>query len=800
MASPGGIEVSRVSVRVVPDTSRLFEDLRADLAEIEARTELNIRTSVDSARLVEQTRLAVDEAQAAAGEIDIKTNVDKSQAAEASKAFSGLAGSISAVTAAVVLLGPALIPIVGVLGGIIAALAAPISLAGAGVTLFGFLTGAAIKQTETQAKKIAQLKKAVDSAQQSLNNTRASAAQSAANSLKTAQASAAASIKSAETAAKNATTAAAQASAAQRIQAAHAALSARQSSIAASQSASVSAAQRRYNEALVAYRAALHDLTPAQEKFLEAQTGLKNAFRDLIVKVGPALLGPPTQALQLMASLLPSIQPILKSFARVFSGFLSAIGDATKTQGFRDLIHTIANDGARSFTLLARIIANLTLAFGHFAADFLPFGESVLGSFAGATAALERFSTTANASDGIKAFVAYIQAQGPLVAKTISDLAGAVGHLIAALAPLGPPVLSAVDHLARGLSAIPTHDLTGAAIALVSLVASLKLLAPLAGVVEAAIAAPELALVAAAVVALAGGFILLYNHSKPFRDLIHELGDYFRSTWLPLIKSATHDVMPALKSAFNDISKAIADNQGFLEVVGKAIIALGSATVIAGLKLLVLQIRVLGKAIALVITVVHKLADLWLTELRFMLKGLALFVRVAATELGVFVDAAATAFGWIPKIGPKIKAAQAAFHSFTDNVVSGINGAANDLQDFQNQIDAIAKPPHVIRFTVDDIAAIKKLEALRHEIDRAVGPGGGIGHPASNGATAAPSFSGSSRTSSSATTSRAGPGINIQHATFTDAKDLSRQGTKWLRGRGGGGVNLTPSPAMGGSL
>src|SRR3954454_14754884 len=116
MASPGGVEGGRVSVRVVPDTSRLGAGLRVALDRIEAQTDLTISTSIDTTLLDEQARAAVSQAQAAAGDLNIKANVDSSQIHEASVASRCFAGGLSAITTAAITLGPALIPIAAVLG------------------------------------------------------------------------------------------------------------------------------------------------------------------------------------------------------------------------------------------------------------------------------------------------------------------------------------------------------------------------------------------------------------------------------------------------------------------------------------------------------------------------------------------------------------------------------------------------------------------------------------------------------------------------------------------------------------
>jgi hypothetical protein len=723
--SPGGIEVGRISVRVVPDTSHLGTDLQVALDRIEARTDLKISTSIDTSKLDEQARLAVDQAQLAAGDLKIKTQVDSSQLREGETAAKGFSSGLSGIASAAIVLGPALIPLVGVLGGLAAVLAAPAVLGGAGLTLFGFITGAAIKQTEAQNKKLIQLKAAVDAAKQSLSNATSSASTSAANSLSSAQASAAASLKSAQNALTNAKTTAQVSSAAARIQAARASLSARTSAIQSSQSASVAAAQRKVAEATLAYQAALKGMTPAQLAFIRAQDGLKAAFHNLLAAVGGSVLGPVTTALKLLTSVMPKIEPILKSFAGVFDGFLTSASDATKSKGFSDLVHLIATQGAQAFKTFAQIVGNVFLAFGRLGGALLPFGQSVLTGLGKAAKGFADFAKSAKAKTEIKNLLDYIKSVGPKVGQTLGDIAGAAGHLVRAFAPIGTVVLTAVDGLAKAIKKIPIGLLTTLATALVGIVAASKLIGPLSAVFELLTSPIGLAVVAA--VALGVGFVALYQHSKPLRNVLSDLGNFFKTQLLPVIKNAAEQILPQLNKAFHDISKTIHDNKGFLETYGKLLLVLGAGVVLAGIGAVIVAIRGIGLAFKFGIPLFHAWADLLLIVVGVGVKAFGLLEKAIIKSLGAVIDTAANAFGWIPGIGPKIKAAQAAFHKSADKMAGDITGVSAAIKRMRDKIDGT---PKTAGPAID--ATGKHVDALRQHLGSAsaqldlVGPRGKI--------------------------------------------------------------------------
>lgn len=86
MASPGGREAGRVSVRVVPDSTRFREDLRRVLERVERTTELKIPVTVDTTAL--RAKLA-----AAARDFDIQVSVDLTRVRAA---LAGLAAELRA--------------------------------------------------------------------------------------------------------------------------------------------------------------------------------------------------------------------------------------------------------------------------------------------------------------------------------------------------------------------------------------------------------------------------------------------------------------------------------------------------------------------------------------------------------------------------------------------------------------------------------------------------------------------------------------------------------------------------------
>ncbi|WJN62797.1 tape measure protein [Streptomyces phage phiScoe2] len=76
MASPGGTEVGRISIKVLPDTSDFKRDLKRELKEIEKQLRLEAQVTADTSELVRQAKDARKRAEAALKDIKVRVDLD----------------------------------------------------------------------------------------------------------------------------------------------------------------------------------------------------------------------------------------------------------------------------------------------------------------------------------------------------------------------------------------------------------------------------------------------------------------------------------------------------------------------------------------------------------------------------------------------------------------------------------------------------------------------------------------------------------------------------------------------------
>ncbi|WJN62716.1 tape measure protein [Streptomyces phage phiScoe15] len=76
MASPGGTEVGRISIKVLPDTSDFRSTLKRELKEIEKQLRLEAQIGADTSELVREAKEARKRAEAALKDIKLRVNLD----------------------------------------------------------------------------------------------------------------------------------------------------------------------------------------------------------------------------------------------------------------------------------------------------------------------------------------------------------------------------------------------------------------------------------------------------------------------------------------------------------------------------------------------------------------------------------------------------------------------------------------------------------------------------------------------------------------------------------------------------
>lgn len=235
-----------------------------------------------------------------------------------------------------------------------------------------------------------------------------------------------------------------------------------------------------------------------------------------------------------LKDLLPAAQQFGKAFDGVLGTLLARLQDPTFQKFFADATRwmgTLVTAWGDGFVNIIEGIAALLDAF-------LPLGVSMSTGFLKMTESFDTWAQHIGNTAGWKKFISTVEADGPKILLIIGELARIIGHLVAALGEQSVNT-TFFDKLAEDLGKL--SNLTGAHQGLTAIVGDVLLLGlaasklgPALGPLMSFLATP-VGLAVAAVLALAGAFLLAYEKSATFRNWVN-------TNLLPMFKTLEGDV------------------------------------------------------------------------------------------------------------------------------------------------------------------------------------------------------------------------------------------------------------------
>lgn len=212
------------------------------------------------------------------------------------------------------------------------------------------------------------------------------------------------------------------------------------------------------NKAVSQYTALYKTLSASQLQFIANEQKLRSAFGGLTTD--QSMFGPINKGVEILTSILPKLRPLLDATGHALDIVLGKVQSAVKSGEFDKFIAGFSKLAGPSIVLgldalgqFGKGLIGLGAAFGPLGIQFLTGLDHMATSFA-------KWGANSSQNQGVQAFIAYVQKQGPVVADTLGHIVVALVHIGVAMAPWGDTVLRMLDMLAKIISAIPTSALT----------------------------------------------------------------------------------------------------------------------------------------------------------------------------------------------------------------------------------------------------------------------------------------------------------------------------------------------------
>ncbi len=401
---------------------------------------------------------------------------------------------------------------------------------------------------------------------------------------------------------------------------------------------------------------------PAFKSSLEPVT---KAFTDVQKPVGAlATQGLPALSREFVRVNFPAIRSGMEYIAQSVNGIVTAVGKWINSTKGQHAIAAAVDNISEAFAQLAPDVTKLALAF-----------LNLFGRTAGDTRAIDLLATALQrALTGATNFIngltpAKIDAAWAALGRFAGEVRGFAGRVQA----WGGAIMGAVDWWKAHAEQIQhVRDVLGAVTIAVGIATGGWIPALIAGV---SLLVAHWDKVSAAMQAAKRWFAGTSESAGLARGVVDtlsravgDLSSWFTGKLLPALQRAGEAILPVLRDAFRQVSRSLEENkdivkqvQGFLSYLG---IVLTEAVIPA-----------LTWLIEKILPVVTRMFSDWLTVInKVVLPGLRIFTRLTIGFFGSLLDAAETAFGWMPGIGPALHEAAGKFRTFAAQVNAALSG------------------------------------------------------------------------------------------------------------------------------
>ncbi|MDR7253704.1 hypothetical protein J2X46_002694 [Nocardioides sp. BE266] len=204
---------------------------------------------------------------------------------------------------------------------------------------------------------------------------------------------------------------------------------------------------------------ALKRLSPAAREFAKAAFDLKPALVAIRDMGAEALMPGLTESLDSLERVGPRVAAIMTAVSGALGEIASDSAASLASDRWAGFFEFIENEAPQAIAELATTVGSLTHGMAELWQAFTPINDGFSSWLMDVAAGFDSWATGLSATEGFAEFVDYIRTTGPQVADTLGALANAVIQVVQATAPLGGPVLAAVEAFSNAIAAIADSDL-----------------------------------------------------------------------------------------------------------------------------------------------------------------------------------------------------------------------------------------------------------------------------------------------------------------------------------------------------
>lgn len=314
------------------------------------------------------------------------------------------------------------------------------------------------------------------------------------------------------------------------------------------------------------------DYTPAMQAYADSIEAVGDAWETFLDGIDVAGFNLMSEALDIVAIVLPTLVPLFNAVAEAMSGVLGGIRTFVESSEYDEMIDFFSGFGVDMLVTFLNIGGNLLRFFGRLFEAIAPFATEMMKGLEDTTAGWAEWADDLENNDSFQTFVDNALEYGPMLLDMLGSMLDAFMALGDAIEPLAGPMLNALTGFFDLIADAPIGVLTGFVGAVAGLFLGAKVLPPVLGPVATLLSAIATAsglglapvlLIAGAIVGIGLAVYDAWKNNEQFRESVMNTWTKIEETVRPIIE----DIEAAVRENWEPMEAKVEEIWGSIESI-----------------------------------------------------------------------------------------------------------------------------------------------------------------------------------------------------------------------------------------
>lgn len=306
---------------------------------------------------------------------------------------------------------------------------------------------------------------------------------------------------------------------------------------------------KKVQTAVAAGQGEINKLPPGLREAGNALQGLTKAYTDLQTKTQKGVGLAMAAGFNAATAAIKTLTPVINAMSAVLVKIGGEIQKYFGTAHWKTFVDFLAKNVGPVFQLLWDIVKNVAGAVINLTEAFMPLGTWLLTAIATGMAEFAKWTATLAKDPAFQHWIGLVKDALTVMWDVLKNVVQFIFNLATALTPLGNAIWSVIGKIFEALNKLPPEWLAAIAMGITGIMAAILLGA-----------GGQVALVAGAILALAGAFSSLYDSNEKFRKSINDTVSYLQSKFAPIWDTISNNFKTKIVPAWDALVKAWKDN------------------------------------------------------------------------------------------------------------------------------------------------------------------------------------------------------------------------------------------------